>query len=212
MVRRAIFLILAVCGISRADTGFTSTVKVKDGTGTPSCVAGQITFGNNQVTCSGQTATVTAGGSGIVSPGTFTWTNNFGASFSTITAGVIQSTEIYVSSATVVFDAYILPSFVDKSTVSWANSNVQFSSVTANVTYVFNPPESTGAKTATLTLYLWTGAGSHTAAWPATVHWSGGSAPTITSTANKYDIVTCKYIPAIGPISAEYACQWQGNF
>jgi hypothetical protein len=34
--------------------------------------------------------------------------------------------------------------------------------------------------------------GSHTMTWPASFHWAGGSAPTLTTTAGQADIVSCK--------------------
>jgi hypothetical protein len=65
MVRKSLFLILGLCGIARADTGFTSTIKVTEADNAPSCIAGQLKFSNGTVTCSGQTATITnTGGSG----------------------------------------------------------------------------------------------------------------------------------------------------
>lgn len=65
MVRKSLFLILALAGFASADTGFPSTIKVTETDNSPSCVAGQIKFGAGQVSCSGQTATVTiTGGSG----------------------------------------------------------------------------------------------------------------------------------------------------
>lgn len=65
MVRKPLLLILALAGFASADTGFPSTIKVTETDNSPSCVAGQIKFGAGQVSCSGQTATVTiTGGSG----------------------------------------------------------------------------------------------------------------------------------------------------
>lgn len=65
MVRKSLFLILALAGFVSADTGFPSTIKVTETDNSPSCIAGQIKFGAGQVACSGQTATVTiAVGSG----------------------------------------------------------------------------------------------------------------------------------------------------
>lgn len=64
MVRKSFLLILALAGFASADTGFPSTIKVTETDNSPSCVAGQIKFGAGQVSCSGQTATVTITGGG----------------------------------------------------------------------------------------------------------------------------------------------------
>lgn len=108
---------------------------------------------------------------------------------STTFTNVVQSTAIYVSSATIGTDEYSNGSYVATSTISWANGNMQKVTLTANTTFLFNAPAHPG----TLTLRLLTGSGSFTAAWPGTVKWSGGTAPTITVTASKSDFVVCKY-------------------
>jgi len=65
MVRKPLLLILLLAGMAYADTGMTSTIRVTETDNSPSCVVGQIKFGSGQVSCSGQTATITiTGGSG----------------------------------------------------------------------------------------------------------------------------------------------------
>lgn len=71
-------------------------------------------------------------------------------------------------------------------TIDWALSNKQKSTLTGNCTFTFNAP----AGPCSLILKLLTGAGSFTATWPATVKWSGGTAPTITTTASRADIIS----------------------
>jgi hypothetical protein len=114
------------------------------------------------------------------------WTTQAGSM--TVT-GVITSTAIYVSSATIGTDEYSNGSYVATSTISWVNGNMQKVTLTANTTFLFNAPAHPG----TFTLRILTGAGSFTASWPGTVKWSGGTAPTITTTASKVDFCVFKY-------------------
>lgn len=79
-------------------------------------------------------------------------------------------------------------------TVDWNNSNVQSVTLTGNVTFTFSNPASGG----TYVIQLFTGAGSFTAAWPASVVWPGGTGPTITVTASKMDLITFTYNPTTG--------------
>lgn len=71
-------------------------------------------------------------------------------------------------------------------TIDWRISNKQSSTLTDNVTYTFTAP----TKPCNLLLKVLTGTGSFTVTWPATVKWSGGVAPTITTTASRADIIT----------------------
>lgn len=99
MVRRSIFLILALSGFVKADTGFYSTVQVTETDNSPKCQAGQLKVSAGTLSCSGNVANINTG-SGIVSPGTFTWTNNFGISLSTLTASSATISGLYGSSFT----------------------------------------------------------------------------------------------------------------
>lgn len=74
-------------------------------------------------------------------------------------------------------------------TITWSNGSVQKSTLTGNVTYTFASPVTGGA----YLLKVATGAGSFTATWPAAVKWSGGTAPTITVTASKVDLINFYY-------------------
>lgn len=72
-------------------------------------------------------------------------------------------------------------------TVDWTLSNKQKSTLTGNCTFTFTAPP--GPCSLVLKL-VQDGTGSRTVTWPATVHWSGGTAPTLTTTINKVDIIT----------------------
>jgi len=74
-------------------------------------------------------------------------------------------------------------------TIDWSAGSSQLSTLTGNVTYTFSNGVAGGA----YVLRIATGAGSFTATWPAAVKWSGGTAPTITTTASKVDLINFYY-------------------
>jgi hypothetical protein len=73
--------------------------------------------------------------------------------------------------------------------VNWNNGNVQYVTIQANRTPTFSNPKE-GARYI-LIVIQGTG-GSKTITWP-TVKWRGGTAPTLTTTAGKADIITFVY-------------------
>lgn len=70
-------------------------------------------------------------------------------------------------------------------TLDWKNGRKQKTTLTGNVTLTLSNPTD-GAR---YVVHIATGAGSFTVTWPASVLWPGGTAPTITATASKRDIV-----------------------
>lgn len=97
MVRKSLLLILALAGFASADTGFPSTIKVTETDNSPSCIAGQIKFGAGQVSCSGQTATVTITGGGGGVGGTINQANQYSVGYysgvsTTIISGLAPGT------------------------------------------------------------------------------------------------------------------------
>ena len=75
-------------------------------------------------------------------------------------------------------------------TIDWGAGNNHKSTMTGNCTYTFTAP----AGPASLVLKLVQDAtGSRLATFPGTVKWSGGTAPTLTATASRTDIVTFYY-------------------
>lgn len=72
-------------------------------------------------------------------------------------------------------------------TIDWTVSNKQKSTLTGNCTFTFTAPP--GPCSLILKL-VQDGTGSRTVTWPAAVHWSGGTAPTLTTTASKVDIIS----------------------
>lgn len=72
-------------------------------------------------------------------------------------------------------------------TINWTNGNFQESTLTNNCTFTFITP----AGPTTLILKLIQDAtGSRTVTFPTTVKWSGGTAPTLTTTPNSEDLIS----------------------
>ncbi len=75
-------------------------------------------------------------------------------------------------------------------TLDWNNGNCQLLTLTGNVTLTLSNPAAGGRYLLEL---LQDGTGSRTVTFPAAVKWSGASAPTLTTTAGRTDIVTLYY-------------------
>lgn len=75
-------------------------------------------------------------------------------------------------------------------TIDWTLSNKQKSTLTDNCTFTFTAP---GGPASLILKLVQDGTGSRTVTWPAEVHWSGGTAPTLTTTASKVDIICFYY-------------------
>ena len=75
-------------------------------------------------------------------------------------------------------------------TIDWTLSNKQKSTLTGNCTFTFTAPP--GPCSLILKL-VQDATGSRTVTWPAAVHWSGGTAPTLTTTASRVDIISFYY-------------------
>jgi hypothetical protein len=75
-------------------------------------------------------------------------------------------------------------------TIDLENGNVFEITLTGNCTFTFSNPPATGKGGAFTLILKQDGTGSRTATWPAAVKWAGGTAPTLTTTASKTDILT----------------------
>ncbi len=75
-------------------------------------------------------------------------------------------------------------------TITWTSSISQKLTLTGDCTLTFTAPD--GPCTLTLKL-IQDGTGTRLVTWPAAVHWSGGTAPTLTTTASKVDIIQFYY-------------------
>ena len=91
---------------------------------------------------------------------------------------------------TVSFDEFDNGNSSTADTIDWTQGNKQKSTLTGNCTYTFTAP---GSPTSLVFKLVQDATGSRTVTWPAAVHWSGGTAPTLTTTANKVDIITFYY-------------------
>ena len=74
-------------------------------------------------------------------------------------------------------------------TIDLSKGNVQKTTLTGNVTLTLTNPTDAGV----YNLELFTGAGSFTVTWPASVKWPAGTAPTITVTASRMDLIRLVY-------------------
>ena len=81
-------------------------------------------------------------------------------------------------------------------TISLTDGNGHNVTLTANCTFTFSAPPASGTS-GSFTLFLnQDGTGSRTATWPGSVKWAGGTAPTLTTTASRTDILVFTTIDA----------------
>jgi len=81
-------------------------------------------------------------------------------------------------------------------TIDLQDGNVHNVTLTANCTFTFSNPPASGTS-GTFTLFLNQDAtGSRTVTWPGSVKWAGGTAPTLTTTASRTDILVFTTIDA----------------
>ena len=73
--------------------------------------------------------------------------------------------------------------------ISWANGNIVDATLTSNTTFTFTSP----VVGTYVLLLMQSGSGSYTVTWPANIKWSGGAAPTLTTTIGKEDVITLVY-------------------
>jgi hypothetical protein len=74
-------------------------------------------------------------------------------------------------------------------TVNWAAGAIQTYSLTANCTFTM----SGAAAGQTVTLFITQGSGAYTATWSPTANWPSSTAPTITTTSGKVDVISFFY-------------------
>lgn len=76
-------------------------------------------------------------------------------------------------------------------TIDWNNGAYQKSTLTGNCAYTFTAPSTGSGRCVRLELHAYQDTtGSRVPTWPASVKWSaGGTAPTLTTTASKADII-----------------------
>lgn len=72
-------------------------------------------------------------------------------------------------------------------TIDWRRANHQRVTLTGNATFTFTAPHGVGSFICKL---IQDGTGSRTVTWPASVRWSGGTAPTLSTGASDIDIIT----------------------
>jgi len=126
---------------------------------------------------------IVLGGGGITASSTSTLTNK------TLTNPDLNNSNLTNIKLAEFYDIYDNGNSGTTDTIDWGQGNFQKSTLTGNVTYTFTAPSGPSR----LTLLIYTGAGSFSVTWPGTVKWPSSTAPTITTTAAKTDIVTFIY-------------------
>ncbi len=89
-------------------------------------------------------------------------------------------------------------------TIDLSQGNEHFLTLTGSVTLTVTNPVDGGR----YVFLLATGAGSFTVTWPMSFLWSGGTAPVITATASKVDVVTAIYVAS----TSSYYASFNQNF
>jgi hypothetical protein len=114
-----------------------------------------------------------------------------GADLINLLANAVSKFKITAAGAVTVGNYWLSPIEVDDGnsgtadTIDWSTGSAHKSTLTGNVTYTLSNPVTGGE----YILRIIQGASAYTAAWPATVKWPGGVAPTITVTNGAIDIV-----------------------
>lgn len=181
---RAVFTDSSKGLVSNAITGTGNVVMSASPTLTGTITAENADFSGTvtMTTYTGQSTIVTVG---ALNAGSIT--NGFGSidiGTDQITAGAARFSKIYAPSA-----SYAL---TDGATIAldWVNGNVQKVTLGGNRTFTFaNPVDGMRC----LIYLTQDGTGSRTITWP-TIRWTGGSAPTLTTTAAKTDIISITYM------------------
>ena len=75
-------------------------------------------------------------------------------------------------------------------TIDWKVANIQKVTMTGDCTFTFTAPNGIAKVMLQMTQ---DGSGGHTATWPGTVKWPGGTDPVLTAAAGSVDFVTCLY-------------------
>ena len=74
--------------------------------------------------------------------------------------------------------------------------NVVTATLDANTAFTFSNPSATGKSCSFMLTLTQDATGSRTATWPASVKWAGGTAPTLTTTASRADVLTFTTVDA----------------
>ena len=74
-------------------------------------------------------------------------------------------------------------------TIDLNDGNVHHVQLTGNCTFTFSNPIATGDSSSFTLILEQDGSGSRLATWPASVKWAAATAPTLTTTADKFDVL-----------------------
>jgi hypothetical protein len=117
------------------------------------------------------------------------------------------ATSADASAKLVIAGQYFSPEVVDTmasgaATINWDTGTEHILTLTGNVTLTFSNPKSGGRY---VLLVKQDGTGGRTVTWPSVVRWPGGTAPTLTATANRTDLVTFLYSGTLAVYVGNYA-------
>jgi hypothetical protein len=128
----------------------------------------------------------------LTSSGTITAVNHVGA-LNGIVGGVTPNSATFTSATInnrIIENVYVAGSVGSTYTVDWSASDVHTITLTTNCTLSFtNPPASGKAQTVTI-VATQGGSGGYNLTYPASVRWSYGQAPTLTTTVSYRDVVS----------------------
>jgi hypothetical protein len=141
----------------------------------------QITSGTVAIANGGTGATTDSGARTNLGLGTISTQN---ASTVAITGGAVTNVQLQRYRETVTAGSSSTAYAVDLST-----ANIFNIAMTGNCTFTITNPPASGVSYSFMLILTQDATGSRTATWPASVKWPNGSTPTLTTTANKTDIL-----------------------
>jgi hypothetical protein len=187
------------------------------GTGTVTLAGAVAGFQSFAVVGNGNTTyyTITSGNNWEVGIGTYTSSGTTLSRDTVLASSAGGTTKITLSGTSTVFSSYPseravmtdVPQTVSNKKLQTYNENVTTGSsgtaytvdlstanifditMTGNCTFTFSNPPSSGVSYSFMLILDQDATGSRTATWPASVKWPNGSTPTLTTTANKTDIL-----------------------
>jgi hypothetical protein len=172
----------SVLGCQATATGFSNTIMG----------AFSSTAGFSSCVILGRQATATAnnqfvvGSTGTIAGAVTTETNTTISSWAVKINGTDRKLLLLDTAQNVIDVKQAVAASTATTTVNWVSGNVADITLTSNTTFTLSNPV-IGTYIIKLTQG---GAGGFLATWPATIKWSGGIAPVLTTTAGKVDIIT----------------------
>ncbi|NTW32247.1 MAG: hypothetical protein HGB12_06435, partial [Bacteroidetes bacterium] len=138
--------------------------------------------------CWNTSATPTTANSKATSAGT---TGAFTSSITGLNTGTLYYVRAYaINSIGTSYGNQVTFSTPAPANVDWNNSNVQEITLSANRSFTFTNGKSGGVY---ILFIKQNGTGNWSVTWPSNIMWTGGTAPTLTTTANAVDVIKFVY-------------------